>query len=288
MSELRNILNKRNKHERDLHIQFFEEGHKYIILTDLERTYTSVTTWVHSHFPHFNSDEIIAKMMKGVAWKHGHKYWNMSSEQIKKQWSDNATNVSGAGTEMHFEIECFMNCPELPIGYTHAELLNHYLTNLTDIDIQPRKSVEWQYFIRFVEEYPHLKPYRTEWTVYHEDMKLAGSIDMVYENPDGTLSIYDWKRCKNVTPVNTFHKYALNEKICHVPDSNYWHYAIQLNTYKVILEEKYGKKIVELFLVVLHPENTEKNYEIISLPILKKEMNDLIIERKKNYITENA
>ena len=39
------------------------------------------------------------------------------------------------------------------------------------------------YFIEFIKDFPHLKPYRTEWVVYYEDIKLAGSIDMVYENP---------------------------------------------------------------------------------------------------------
>jgi ATP-dependent exoDNAse (exonuclease V) beta subunit len=93
--------------------------------------------------------------------------------------------------------------------------------------------------------FPHLKPYRTEWTVYHEDLKLAGSIDMVYENPDGTLSIYDWKRSKDITRINNFNKYALTECISHMPDANFWHYSLQLNTYKAILEKNYGKKFIE-------------------------------------------
>jgi nucleoside-diphosphate-sugar epimerase len=41
-----------------------------------------------------------------------------------------------------------------------------------------------------------------EWMIFDEDLKLAGSIDMVYENPDGTLSIYDWKRSKDISKIN--------------------------------------------------------------------------------------
>ena len=48
-------------------------------------------------------------------------------------------------------------------------------------------------FTEAVKDHPELKPYRTEWTIYDEDLKISGSIDMIYENPDGTLSIYDWK-----------------------------------------------------------------------------------------------
>ena len=106
---------------------------------------------------------------------------------------------------------------------------------------------------------------------------------MVYENPDGTLSIYDWKRCKLITRINNFNKFAISPVICHLPDSNFWHYSLQLNTYKYILESKYGRKIKDLFLVRLHPDAEEKNYELISLPDLSIEINDLFQERIKLF-----
>ena len=143
--------------------------------------------------------------------------------------------------------------------------------------------LEWQYFINFVKDHSHLKPYRTEWTVFNEDIKISGSIDMVYENPDGTLSIYDWKRSKNISRINTFNKFAITPSICHLPDSNFWHYALQLNIYKFILESKYDKKIKDLYLVRLHPDAEEKNYELIELPILSTEINDIIHDRIKNF-----
>jgi ATP-dependent exoDNAse (exonuclease V) beta subunit len=156
------------------------------------------------------------------------------------------------------------------------------LNNYYKLYAENIETKEWSYFLQFVQETPHLKPYRTEWTIYHDDLKLAGSIDMVYENPDKTLVIYDWKRVKNITPVNSFNQYSTNTLICHVPDSNFWHYALQLNTYKAILESKYGKKIRDLFLVRLHPEAEEKNYELIMVPDLSVEIRDLFVERKTN------
>jgi ATP-dependent exoDNAse (exonuclease V) beta subunit len=150
-----------------------------------------------------------------------------------------------------------------------------------NIGIHDSKPLEWKYFINFVRDYPDLKPFRTEWLVYNEDVKISGSIDMVYENPDGTLSIYDWKRAKNITRINNFNKFALYAPVCHLPDSNFWHYALQLNTYKAILEQKYEKTIKDLFLVRLHPDAEEKNYELIPLPDLKREIKELFSERKK-------
>lgn len=273
------VLCKRNKHPRDENIQFFEEGHKYFIKTDPDTKYTSVTTWNHSHFPHFDADKIISNMMKGKNWKEGHKYWGMTPDEIKQKWSDNAASVSGAGTDMHFEIECFMNDKRIQCKYAHKELYQIYNCDVIKKDKHDSTSLEWQYFIEFVKDTPDLIPYRTEWMVYHEELKLAGSIDMVYEHPDGTLSIYDWKRAKDITPVNNFNHYAVTQCISHMPDSNFWHYALQLNTYKAILEEKYDKKIRDLYLVRLHPNNDEKTYELIKLPDLSKDIANLFQER---------
>ena len=273
---LNNILSVRNAHTRDKHIQFFEEDHKYIIDLEPDVKYTSVTTWIHEHFEKFDSDKIIAKMMSGSGWKKGHKYWGMTPEQIKTQWNANKDVVSGAGTELHFDIECFNNDNRFTFHYTNKELVENYLSEQLQLSELP---LEWQYFINFVKDYSHLKPYRTEWTVFNEDIKISGSIDMVYENPDGTLSIYDWKRSKNITRINTFNKFALPPCICHLPDSNFWHYALQLNVYKYIIETKYDKIVKEIYLVRLHPDAEEKNYELIQLPILTTEINDLIEER---------
>ena len=285
MSILRNVLQTNNAHIRDKNIKFYEPTHTYTIIPDAKSKYKSVTTWNHSHFPHFDADDIIKKMMRSKGWKEGHKYWGLTAAQIKAQWSANGAAVSGAGTNMHFDIECFMNNPDIKFpDYKHSDLLENYLEK----GETPNITLEWQYFMNYVKDTLHLKPYRTEWTIYHEDLKLAGSIDMIYENPDGTLAIYDWKRAKDITRVNTFGKYAVTDCISHMPDTNYWHYALQLNTYKAILEEKYDKKITDLYLVRLHPDAEEKNYELIKLPDLTVEIKELFELRRKEIIKENA
>jgi ATP-dependent exoDNAse (exonuclease V) beta subunit len=273
------VLSSRNSHPRDADIQFFEEDHKYIILSEPDVKYTSVTTWNHSHFPKFEADSIIDNMMKSKSWKEGHKYWGLTPEQIKAQWNTNKDAVAGAGTDLHYEIECFNNDKRFQFDYTNKELYEIYMSD--NKMTHDSKAIEWQYFINFVRDFPDLKPYRTEWTVYHDDVKISGSIDMIYENPDGTLSIYDWKRAKLITRINNFNKFALPPQICHLPDSNFWHYALQLNTYKAIIEQKYGKIVKNLFLVRLHPDAEEKNYELIELPDLSTEIKDLFMERKK-------
>jgi ATP-dependent exoDNAse (exonuclease V) beta subunit len=277
---LKPILSTHNEHSKDSNIRFFEEGHKYSILSDPDSKYTSVTTWNHHHFPTFDADAVIQNMMKGKNWNESNKYWSMTPEEIKAMWTKNGQEVSGAGTLMHYQIECFMNNSDLPKGYTHSDLLAHYNKNpLKEEEITP----EWRYFLEFVRDYPHLKPYRTEWLIYDDEIKLAGSIDMVYENPDGTLMIYDWKRSKEITKINSWNKSAITECIQHLPDTNFWHYSLQLNTYKTMLETKYNKKVTYLCLVKLHPNNPKKSYELLKVPFLEEELKDLC-EYKKSLL----
>ena len=161
----------------------------------------------------------------------------MSKAEIKKSWNDNGDNAAKLGTEMHKMFEDYYN-GEAIVG----------------------TGVEYEYFQNFIRDFPHLKPFRSEWTVYDEALKLSGSIDMLFINEDGTLSIYDWKRCKSVEKFVSYNQFALGP-VSHLPDTNFWHYSIQLNTYKLIIERNYGYTIKGMYLVCIHPE-LDTNYQI--------------------------
>ena len=92
---------------------------------------------------------------------------------------------------------------------------------------------EFNYFLEFEKDHENFEPYRTEWMVWDKEL-LAGSIDMTYIRADGTIDIYDWKRCKEIKKDNPWES-ATTECIKHLPNSNFWHYSLQLNTYKAIL-----------------------------------------------------
>lgn len=274
------ILKNKNNHPRDDLIIFYNRGHKYEILNDKNSKYTSVTTWNHKHFPKFDADAVIENIFKSKSWGPDHKYWGLTADQIKQSWKSNGDTAATSGTSLHERIEHFMNSDcFVDDEYTQNELYELYLEQNEE-----NNSKEWEFFIRFVNDHPELKPYRTEWMIFDEDLKLAGSIDMVYENPDGTLSIYDWKRTKEITKFNSWNKFATNPLISHLHDTNFWHYALQLNTYKAILERKYGKKVSKLCLVRLHPDAEEQTYELIDVPILATEIANLFEERKKEVL----
>ena len=253
-----NYLATLNAHPRDKFISFEEGPHIYTVCGE-RGTYTSVTTWNHSHFAHFDADAIIDNMfITGKMDNSSYKYYGMTKEQIKEKWLDSGRLASGSGTQMHQDIEYYYNGMNVK-----------------------NDSLEFKYFLNFVKDHPNLEPYRTEWMVYYEELMISGSIDMVFKNPDGTISIYDWKRVKEIKSEVEFGKYAHTECIRHLPDVNFWHYSLQLNVYKTILEHKYGMKVSKLCLVRIHPEDAYKNYECIDVPFMDKEITDLIELRLK-------
>jgi len=269
----KSVLATNFPHERDANIEFYSQGHRYEIRVDPKKRYTSVTTLVHSQFPKFDADAIIAKIMKSKGWVPGHKYWGQTAAEIKALWNSSGSAAASSGTNLHEQIELFMNDSRFSFVYTHNELLQEY--NIAKKYEQLPLATEWDFFIQFVADHPHLKPYRTEWLIYHEDAKVAGSIDMVYENPDGTLEIYDWKRCKDIIKVNDWNETSTNPHLKHIPATNFWQYSLQLNLYKRILEDKYGKTVTKLCLVRLHPDATEATYELLEVPFLLKEVDDI-------------
>lgn len=263
------VLANHNAHPRDEYIVFHEEGHSYDILCDPDNTYISVTTFIHMHFDKFDSDSAVQAVVNGRGWKEGHKYWGMSGDEMKAMWEEMRDSAAQAGTALHYAIECFHNRPALPYPYTYAQLLEEHCPRPAD-----QFKVEWNYFLKFVADHPHFKPYRTEWTIYDEETKIAGSIDMVFENEDGSLSIYDWKRSKEIKQAGYKNKMAISPAISHLPDANFWHYTLQLNFYKYILETHYGKKVRDLCLVRLHPNAL--SYEVLPLPLMDREVTDLM------------
>lgn len=284
-------INELNKHPRDQLIEFDAGPHKYTCAG--EDDYMSVTTWLHSHFKQFAPDAIIQKMMSNQErWKKS-PYYGMTPGEIKAQWDKGRDEAALKGTAMHAAIE------------------RYYLGTEEDNSALP------QHFLDFIKDHPDLKPYRAEWMIFDEDVRLAGSIDMVvvggsaskasqgislraspspYDGnkvadalegvKGGTYVLLDWKRCKKIEKTNGFGEFALTECIDHLPDTNFWHYALQLNTYKAILESKYGKKVEKMYLVCLHPNLPR--YQLLTVPDLSKEIESLFALRKEELLLKNG
>ena len=254
----------KHAHPRDTRITFDEPTHTYAIDGSREG-YISCTTFIHTFFDHFDADAVIAKMRRSRNWRDS-KYYGMTDEEIKAGWDKNRDEAASAGTRMHLDIEHWYNCE--PVG------------NIAPDAWTPQEGTEWDYFLAFERKWripQGFEPLRTEWLVFKEDIKLAGSIDMVFKKPDGTLAIYDWKRAKEMRYENAWQSGL--PPLDHLPDTNYWHYSIQLNIYRTVIEELYGATVSEMALVVLHPNNP--SFRVIKVNRMEAEVEAMFETRRK-------
>jgi hypothetical protein len=250
----------KNVHPRDNHITFDEPTHVYTV-NGSSKGVISVTKLLSSLHSKFDADKIIQGMKKSPKWPES-PYFGMSDAEIKKQWNDNGAQASSAGTALHLAIEEYLDGQEI--------------TNRSVLD-----SVEWTHFMEFWNQHKTiLEPYRMEWSVYIEELKLAGQIDAVFRRKsDGAFFIYDWKRVKEIKYENTYQNCL--DPIGHLPDTNYWHYTLQLNVYRYILENYYGMPIKDMYLIVLYPDN--KTFRKLRLNRMDAEVQDILrtLETKK-------
>ena len=253
------MLSKVNEHYYDKNVYFVSEGHKYYI-NGYDKDVLSCTTYISKYFGNFNSDDVINEI---VAKQENPKYKNMGKEDIKKLWEEENKEAQDLGTKLHSEIEEYYNLskPE------------------QDEKLSKPVSKDYELFLNFVRENKDLKVYRTEWIVYSNELKLAGSIDCVFKNEDGTISIYDWKRTKKIK-YEGYNNSMACYPFLHLADCNYSKYSLQLNLYRIILEKFYNFKVRDMFLVCLHP--SQENYKMYKINRLEKEANWLLDMRKKD------
>lgn len=235
------FLQQLHPHPRDGRITFQEEGHKYTI--DGDDTYTSVTTLIHKFFPHFDAELVISKITSNPK----SLYFGMTAEDVQQMW----THATDLGSQLHEQIEVFF------------DQLASFESTVIDTCAP---SLEFGYFLDFYRDcvVGKMLPYRTEMYVFDEGVKVCGSIDMLFCDPDDSqkVYIYDWKRSKKINKNNPFEKGL--RCLSHLDNCNFNTYSLQLNMYKYILESKYDKEVVKMALVILHPNH--RGYQVIEIP----------------------
>ena len=219
----------------------------------------SVTGLIESFFPEFDSDYWSDKKAIERIKIEGGKLTDENIYKVKKdilmEWEENRKDAADKGTILHEKIENFYN-------------------NIEDNLDAP----EFTYFKNFIQKYPKLKPYKTEWRIFDSNLSLAGSIDMVYEKDNGDLFLFDWKRSTKIINgaghlIESDYDYGFDE-LSHIADNSYNRYSLQLNLYKYIIESNYGKKISSMNLLILHPHF--HNFFHLQIPDLEKETKFLI------------
>ena len=230
-----------NAHARDGLLHFEEAAHRYTLHG---QELKSVTTIVQDAFPKF--DAVYWAEKKAPALK-------ITPKELMERWEATAAEARRLGTEMHARIESYY------LGEADITTDGDAMTN----------------FRSFASRY-HLNPYRTEWRIYHEEYGVAGTLDFL-DLTDGKFTIWDWKRSVKLVDPDTgaprrpgpFTASGIHPGLTHVPDISFYHYALQLSVYRIILQEKYGIEVSGQNLGVFHPANPQ--FYVMPVPFMRSE-----------------
>ena len=251
---------------QDKLISFEESGHTYSVTGIGEMI--PVSTVIDMFFERFDAEAVSVKKCQGDL---------VAASKLREEWDSRGFFASEAGTFLHKQIENYLNDKTEPQTLLcNLEYKGEYLQLKKQFDI----SREWAYFKAF-DSATTYQPFRTEWCIYDNEARMAGTVDLICALPDGTYELYDWKRSNKVDPneINQWSK-GLNG-LEHLSNTSYSHYCLQQNLYRYILEKNYGIKISRMNLVILHPDNP--SYIIVPVPIMNKEVSIII-----NYIIANG
>ena len=210
-------LARRNPLPREDRVVFAPAEHAYCV--GGIRVPISVTGFLHRLSSEFVPNAAAQAMMEGPGWpERQHNFMNadgtvMTADDIVAAWARNGEVQRARGTLLHYHAEMFLN------GYTvegpHSPEYTQLCSFYTDVIL----TNGWEV-------------YRTEATLFHCGMRLAGQADLLCKDTYGKLIIIDWKRSREIKYTNPYR--TLKEPLEHMDDTNYSFYSFQLNMYAYI------------------------------------------------------
>ena len=226
---------------------------EHIYLYDGHVQFTAVSNIINKFFTPFDS----IRHSERVARRHG-----ISQCKVLEEWDCKGLESREVGTFLHSQIEAFFS--NLPMSMTTQFQYNGiFIKENKDVSIDQEIS----YFKNFLKDNP-IVPFRTEWHIFDLEMGIAGTIDLLCRNGNH-FDIYDWKRSRRASPNETVWRNGING-LESVPDISFYHYALQQNLYKYILEKNYGVTIDNMYIVVLH--QMFGNYQKYTIPNMSREI----------------
>ena len=244
--------------------KFYEDGHYYTYKD--KPVGISVTRFIAEYENEFNQQEVAEK----CAIKQ-----NRSVSEILDEWKHKADFACAKGTTCHEYAQSLWSSEEWrPLLFDNSE---EYRKAVAKIMYQANDFC--QDYINILE---HLQD---ELVVGSAEYDIASAIDHLFYNKlTGGLVLVDYKtnstlKGYNDTEYNRRYTKKMKVPLHKIDDDSLHHYYIQLSIYKFLIEKYTGLKVDEMFIVYMS-ENIE-NYEIIPIPYLKKEVEEILENRRK-------
>lgn len=251
------------KYDQDQFIDFEPEQHVYTYKG--QTRLLPVSSLIAYFFEKFDAQ---------AAAQRQYERYGIPVDETLKKWERNGQMAREVGTFVHEQTESYFR------DGTFAKVCPFTFEDQTEM-ISVEK--EQQHFLRFVMDYD-IHPYRQEWPVYDTDLNIAGTIDMVCKEMDGEFTIYDWKRSSKV--VNVLGQPIVEAFGCKrgfngisLPDTPFYHYCIQQNLYRYMLEAHYGVKVKAMNLVVLCADYP--SYIVANVPKMDEVIEQIIAACKE-------
>lgn len=242
------------RHPSGVEITFTEDDHRYVsTINGCEYQYVSGTGFLSKYFPKFDpTGEITAR----CARREG-----LTVEALKAKWAAKGANSCRIGTRTHETIE--------------DGLLNRPYRNIAEDSIEEKR---FDYAKRLASKLKSsIDILGVEKIVFSPELLVAGTIDLFAKSrKTGCYVIIDHKTNEKIETENTYNKFCLGP-IAHLPDTNFYHYALQLNLYQYLLMRgKYVPQDAKFGLLLNHI--THEGQKWYPLPDLQSEIKDLMID----------
>lgn len=236
-----------------LGITFTEDDHSYV--DDFGIDYTSGTTLVKSAFEEFDAKKAAA--IKSA--KTG-----IPADQYIAEWKAAGERAAMEGTRAH------ENCERQILGRIAD------MNQPQDDDERARFRAAWfeveKLKAAFPPDFMHRSSLEPEKLVFSPRFRVSGSVDLLAHRSDGKYFIFDWKYVKEIKREGFNGKTGIHIASRHLPDCNFYHYALQLSIYEQVMKcEGYipPDATVERWLNVYRKPTAD--FEHVQLPDLGRE-----------------
>ena len=191
-------------------IKFNEAAHTYTHI-DTKEKYISVTTFLAKYKPPFDADKHATRVAKREC---------VSKELVLETWEEEKNRACDRGTHIHKLLEEYIKAGE--VEDTYGWLYKSY-DKVVERTIDPFDTV------------------LCENLLYNEDVKIAGTADLIYEHKGNEFTVGDFKTNKRFR-FSSQYKERMHEPVTHLDYCEFNMYALQLSFYAWLHEKQTGKR----------------------------------------------
>ena len=243
-------------------IDFHEEEHFYTI--NDYRFGISATSLIETYAQEFDSDGI----SQMVANKRG-----ISQKEVLDEWKKENEFSCIKGSCIHLKAQSLWMGTDYEIDYNTIDDTIDKDRLKKEYDIMSKQAID--FYNDYKDMYDMIQD---EFIVWSKEFDIAGSIDgIMYNKNTQQCCILDFKSNKDLQFKSKYRK-KMKVPLHELDDVNGQHYYIQLSIYKFLIEKYTNIKVDELFIVYFNIN--ADSYEIIEIPYLKKEVEEILENRR--------